>query len=211
MHRSIFLLLSLVIASCSTKKQAEEQSVEIAQEIEAVGIEKPIQESPKNTEPIPKEVMDMDSVWLNDQIPFTSTPDQVKEVLGKPDSVTTSNYECGAYIAGEEHWGDVVELMHFQGTRIVTFKDETKLMSIKVREWDCKLHHPKIILSGYTTLDELREVFPKSVGKSYHWENVRDGKTYRLVRIAPKPTWDDEWILKFLDNTLVEIEYWTPC
>jgi hypothetical protein len=211
MHRSIIVLIILGIASCNPNKQTQEQTAELTTKIQAVNEVRPTEEPSNNAEQTPEEVMNMDSVWLNDQIPYTSTPSQVKEVLGEPDSVTTPNYECGAYIAGEEPWGEIVELMHFQGTRIVTFKDKAELVVIKVREWDCTLHHPKIILSGYTSLEELAEVFPKSVQQSNDWKDVRNGNTYRLVLIAPKPNWDDKWVLKFLDNKLIEIEYWTPC
>lgn len=157
------------------------------------------------------EVLDMDRVWLNDVIQFSSTQNEVRTKLGEPDSISTPNFECGAYIAGEEPWGDLVNIWHYQGTKIVTFKDKTEIMTVKLRGLDCTLHHSRIIFSGHTSLSDLAKVFPISVENSYEWKDVRDGRTYQLVRIAPKPSWDDEWVLKFFNDELIEIEYWTPC
>ena len=158
-----------------------------------------------------QEVLDTDSIWLNDAIPFLTSQKEVLCKLGKPDFITTPNFECGAYIAGEEPWGDTVNVWHYKGTKLVAFKDKATIMVIKIRGWDCTLHHPRIIFSGYTTLEDVAEVFPLSVQKVYNWEDVSNGKVYQVVSISTIPNSDDKWHLKFFQNKLVEIEHWTPC
>lgn len=155
--------------------------------------------------------MDLDSVWLNDVIRFSTTQEEVRETLGTPDSITTPNFECGGYVAGKEPWGDAVNIWHYQGTQIVTFKDQANLMVIRLRGWDCTLHHPRIILSGFTSTSELAKVFPNSVEQAYEWKNPTDGRTYTMVRIDPKPISDDKWMFKFYNDELYEVEYWISC
>ncbi|MTI40547.1 hypothetical protein [Fulvivirga lutimaris] len=158
-----------------------------------------------------EEILYKDSVWLNDAVQFTSTQKEVLDKLGKPDSITTPMFECGAYIQGEEPWGDKVNIWHYQGTEIVTFKDRAEIMKIRLKGWECTLHDSQMIFSGETSIEDLREVFPKSVKNSYEWKDVTKGIRYTLVKIAPNPNYDDSWILKFYKNQLIEIEYYTPC
>ncbi len=163
------------------------------------------------TEISKEEVLDLDSIWLNDKIGFSTTQAEVRAKLGVPDSITTPNFECGGYVAGEQPWGDTVNIWHYQGTRIVAYKNRAEIMVVRLREWDCTLHHPRIIFSEYTTLSDLVKVFPNSAKRSYDWKNPTDNRTYKLVRIAPKPSYDDQWVLKFYKDKLFEIEYWIGC
>jgi hypothetical protein len=203
----VFLLLSIMIGCSNSDGQAiiKQQDQIISAERESAVI----QEKPTAT--IETEVLHTDSVWLNDIIPFSSSQSLVKETLGDPDSVVVPDYECGAYIAGEEPWGDTVSVWFYKGTKIVTFKEKTEIMSVRLRGWETTLHHPRIILSEFTTMEDLSKVLPNSVSKGYDWTDAKSGLTYRLVRIAPKYGWDDEWVLTFYDNRLTEIEYWVPC
>lgn len=157
------------------------------------------------------EVLDLDSVLLNNLLKFSSSQLEVKAKLGEPDSITTPDFECGGYVAGEEPWSDIVRIWHYQGTKIVAFKDRAELMMITLKESGFTLNHPRIVLSKNTLLSDLAKVFPNSVEEAYDSENSIDKKTYKLVRIAPKPSSDDQWVLTFYNDKLVEIEYWIGC
>lgn len=214
MKQNYLTFLLLIIFGCTSTPKQETGDTEISStstEIKPASKEKPLQTGPETEASQKLEVMDLDSVWLNDAIKFATTQNEVREKLGEPDSVTTPNFECGGYVAGEEPWGDIVNIWHYQGSQIVTFKDKANLMIVRLRDWDCTLHHPRIILSGFTSTAELAEVFPNSVEQAYEWKNPTDGRTYTIVQIEPKPISDDKWMFKFFNNKLYEIEYWIGC
>jgi len=152
-----------------------------------------------------------DSIWLNDDIPFTTTQSNVIAKLGQPDSISTPYFECGTYVSGEDPWGENIEIWHYQGSQIVTFKEKAELMAIKPAGKNWSLHHPNFIFSKNTTLDKLAAVFPLPVSKTEDWRDSKDGRIYQLVRISAGADLEDQWILKFYFNKLEEMEYWSPC
>jgi hypothetical protein len=89
-------------------------------------------------------------------------------------------------------------------------KDSVVLRQINFQAGKSTLKTPRLTLSKKTTLEELGQAYPVAFKSSYDWAD-ETGKKYRLVRIPPKPNYDDEWVLKFDGDHLVEIEYWIPC
>jgi hypothetical protein len=152
------------------------------------------------------EYIDRDSVFVNDRISFFTTAKDLRKYLGKPDSTAIITYDCGGFFS----WDGKVRGYYYKGTVFEENNDTVVLRKINFRDKTIKLKTPKLILSKNTTLEEFARVYPVAFKSSYDWSD-ETGKKYRLLRIQPKPNYDDEWVLTFDANQLVEIEYWVPC
>ncbi len=212
--KNILALIIITLVGCSSNQKelanSSEKDSTLKKEAQRIQKEVPVKVTAQSDKKL-VEVLDKDSIWLNDDIKFVTTQTELKNKLGSPDSVTYPNFECGAYISGVEPWGDSISVWYFKGAEFVAFKDVAELRSVEFSEWEWTLHNPSLVLSRQTTLNDLKAVFPYSVSKSYEWVDARDNRSFILVRIAPKSGWDDQWVLKFYDKYLVEIEYWSPC
>lgn len=151
------------------------------------------------------EVLDMDSVYVNGVIPFTTTVKQLIEKLGKPDSILSRNYDCGGYFEKP------VEVYCYGQTRFEAFENEVVIREISFKEGKFNLKTTKQVWTNKTSLKDIGRYYPQAVDESYDWENPSNKKIYRIVRIQPKTNYDDLWVLKFYNGKLVEMEYWIPC
>jgi hypothetical protein len=210
MNKLFALLIALTIISCSSPLNKEKVEEDEKKKVVTKQNKKKInKELPKKK--FVHQVLDQDSVWFRDLIPYSTLQDSLISILGNPDSITILKNDCGGYVAGQEPWGDSVNIWYYGETEFVTFKDKAEIMSIKLKGWDDTLHHPKIILSENTKIEDLAKVFPQAVERSYKSKNVEDGKTYTFVNLEPKPDWDNKWKLKFFEGKLIEIIYYIPC
>jgi len=89
-------------------------------------------------------------------------------------------------------------------------KVNLKLVRFHESPGNLRLIYPTITLCHSTKLEEVKKLFPVSVKISYDYFDPEQKETYRLVRINPRKAWTDEWILRFKEGQLYELEYWTP-
>ncbi|MEO8149310.1 MAG: hypothetical protein ABI723_16815 [Bacteroidia bacterium] len=152
------------------------------------------------------EIINVDSILINNKIPFQTTTKNLISNLGNADSIITKTFECGGYFDAEN-----VSIYYYGTSTFETYRDTAVLQKINFREGRYNLKTNKITLSNLITIQKLKQLFPMSTNKSYDWIDAVDKKTYTIIRIKPNQNYDDEWVLKFYNNKLVEIEYWIPC
>ena len=152
------------------------------------------------------EVLDFDSVLLNNKIPFQTTVQKLKYHFGKPDSIIVKNYDCGGYF--EE--GDV-SIYYYGLTSFETKGDTAAIQNIDLGTGRFRLKFKNIFLDRNTSLSDLKKIFPISISKSYMLREASKNKDYQFVRIYPRTNYDDEWVLTFYNGKLIEIDYWIDC
>ncbi|MFN3405956.1 MAG: hypothetical protein ACK40G_17810 [Cytophagaceae bacterium] len=152
------------------------------------------------------EILDSDKVKVNNIIPFKTTVKNIKNILGKADSVVKVTNDCPGYFNFEK-----VSLHYYGNSVFESLKDTIVIQKIVFKDKIFSLNSPYITFNSQTTLEELKNILPVSINESFLFNDPVTKLEYRLVRIAPKTNFDDRWILKFLEGYLVEIEYWVPC
>jgi|GEM_PF-1338323 len=210
-HRIIYIITVFFILSCSShesEKSISNSNIDTQAIAKKDSIKKDtnIHKSYNETTSILEEIIYSDSVFVNDIIPFETTTKNLIKKLGKPDSIVTTPYNCGGYF--EEFTADVYYYGH---TFFESYKDTVVIQIINFTDRRFKLKTTQLVLDNTTSIADIKHFFPHSVEKSNDWVNPIDNKTYRLVRINPKANYDDQWILRFHNDKLIEIEYWVPC
>lgn len=155
------------------------------------------------------DIMDKDSVWVNGKIPYTVSQKELIKQLGKPDSTTRPMYECGGYEEGMEEYGNLVEIYYYNNTQFVAYKDVADIKIIDFSSGKFYLKTPKLTLTSKTTLEEFTKAYPLAAKTARDFTD--NGITYKIIQIDPKPFWDDQWMLWFLNGKLVKIKYYISC
>ena len=153
-----------------------------------------------------EETINIDSMLINNNVPFLTTVKVLKDNLGKPDSIVSKPKNFGNYVEV------ATDPIYFYGQTSFEIHNETAvLQKIDFRNEQFKLNTTGLTLDSHTTLNDFRQFFPSSSDKSYDWTNPIDKKTYKLVRVQSKENHIDQWVLKFYNDKLIEIEYRTAC
>ena len=153
-----------------------------------------------------EETINIDSMLINNNVPFLTTVKVLKDNLGKPDSIVTKPKNSGNYVEV------ATDPIYFYGqTTFEIHKETAVLQKIDFRNGQFKLNTTGFTLDKHTTLNDFRQFFPVSTAKSYDWIDPIDKKTYRLVKVQSKENNIDQWVLKFYNDMLMEIEYSTSC
>jgi hypothetical protein len=147
----------------------------------------------------------MDSVLLNNAIPFRSSIERITAMLGKPDSIVSISNECGGYFDV-----DTVRNFYYGRTWFEVYGDTTVIRDIDVEDGRFDLSSDRVHLDGRTSMSDIARLFPRSASQAYP-PGYEDRKGIMLVRIKTEPECDDYWVLSFQNGKLVEIEYWIPC
>jgi hypothetical protein len=152
------------------------------------------------------EILNVDSVLINNKVPFQTTKANLIEKLGNPDSIATFRPECGDYFGA-----DTVTLYFYGQTVFESYEDLVVLRKINFRDSRFQLKANDLTLDNKTIFNDVRKLFPVSAEKSREVVNPIDKKTYQFITIQPKVESDDHWILKFYHGRIIKIEYWIPC
>ena len=208
----ISLLLQLILFTCShpnkeAKKAGAYQNNDSSQSL----LQNEDKTSPDTKNKKHIEVLDLDIVLYDGKVPYSSSPKELLAALGEPDSITDILNECGAYVPGEEPWGDKIDNWHYNGSEFAVFRDQAEIMVISFQDIKTTLEYPGIIFSQKTTIDELSDKFPGAVENSYEITTEPANKKYLIVRLFPTPDYDDLWVFWFYQGELEKIIYWVGC
>ncbi|MFN3405737.1 MAG: hypothetical protein ACK40G_16695 [Cytophagaceae bacterium] len=155
------------------------------------------------------EVLEIEKVSINEQIPFQVSTSDLTTKIGEP--VNTGICESkGLFNKSKSKLEDNVYSWRYPGLEFLVYRDIANIRIIQFKNSDLRLVHPEITLSADTTLEQLREVFPISCKNGYDMKDEETGKNFHIVRLNTKLDWVDEWVLKFDNERLSEIEFWTP-
>ena len=161
-----------------------------------------------DTKPLDKEFLDFDVMRLNGKLPlFTKTKSLIK-LLGKPDSLIIPNPDdfCSPYL------DKPVQLAFYKNSIFEVYGNKIVLSNIIFRDNpNIEVNTPLIILSQKTTLKDLEKLFPNSVKDKYPLVAYNLGKVTAVSLRTSKNYSDDSWLLFFIDDKLIGIQYLTPC
>ncbi len=196
MTKMTTLLLLLASIGCGNNHSKSTKTVDLV----------PTSSSIKESATDLLEVLDMDSIVINEKFRFQTSRSKLREHLGKSDSTIKANYDCGGYF----DVGDV-SVDYYGSSSFETSMEKTVVRNINFQDGRFTVKAGNIIFNKNTTLTAIKDAFPASAKKSYLWKDVSDNKEYTVVRLLPKLNYDDQWVLKFYNGKLIDMEYWIPC
>jgi len=152
------------------------------------------------------EYLDLKTISLNGSQPLITKTAALFSVLGKPDSLITTDDYCMPFYNGRFKVAyckeSIVEVYH--DTAIVSslnFRRNPKLV----------LQTPSIRLSHTTNLAELAKHFPEAVKNQHTINYHKKGKRIGIwLQEGPVPN-DYSWLLIFYDGKLESIDHHTTC
>ena len=153
-----------------------------------------------------EEVINIDSILINNKVAFRTTVSILKNNFGKPDSIVTKTRESGNFVLLS-----TVTIFYYGKATFEIHGETAVLQKLDFGNGQFNLKSTHLTLDNNTTLNDLIHFSPSSKEKSYESTNPIDKKTYRLVKVKPTSNNDDQWVLKFYNDRLIEIEYWDPC
>ncbi len=159
------------------------------------------------------EVLAMDSLWLNGKLPVEMYTSNLVSYFGQPDSITPYTGDCAHYFTMTDT-GEPVEWYYYpqgvflvQGGRAV-WKEIRFSMTLMA---PLLVKHPRLELSGMTTLTDLEKILPESARHpEYNNDPTGEGLT-QTVSVMPTPFSFDRWLLVFANNRLVRLVYISRC
>lgn len=151
-------------------------------------------------------ILEIDSIKINNKFKYRSDLELLLEEFGHPDSVRTMYTDCGSPVNE-----DTVAIYFFERTGFWVNNNNAYIQLIDFRDEKIKLSYQDLELSNKTLASEIK----KKVGNSpfdSEWpdESEIDTKSFQ-IRLLPKKNWDDNWILRFANGKLMQMEYWIPC
>lgn len=163
--------------------------------------------APIDTTKFNSEYISYSTVKINGKLPLESKYAEFLKVFGKPDSVVNFNPDTDCQFYMEPY-----QYIYLKGGMFYLVNDTAIFQQIDFRvRPDVELKTPAITLNGKTTLQEVKKLFPKAVGKI---RSIEDSNTrhLRLVDLGASSQIADEWwILSFDGNKLVMVELYSPC
>ena len=153
------------------------------------------------------EFLDFDAMRINGKLPFITKTKSLFKLLGNPDSlITPKEEECTPF------FDKPVQYAYFKNSVFEVFGDTIVLTTINFK------NNPKInvkttliTLNFKTTLKDLENIFPNAVKDKYPLDHYDLGKVTAVSLRTSKNYTDDSWLLFFIDDKLIDIQYWTPC
>ena len=161
-----------------------------------------------NAKPLDNEFLDLNVMRLNGKLPLITKTKSLFKLLGKPDSLIIPNSDdfCSPYL------DKPVQLAYYKNSVFEVFGDTIVLTTINFKNnRKINVNTPLITLNYKTTLKDLENIFPTAVKDKYPLDHYELGKVTAVSLRTSKNYSDDSWILLFIDNKLISIQYWTPC
>lgn len=106
-----------------------------------------------------KEVLEIDSMTINGNLPLISTIEAYNRELGKAHARYSVTAEDISLYGENPNWKD---RYIFEKVIVDTWSDEAIVNTIDFRESDIKVMHPKIVLKEGTPVHEVCTLFPRS-------------------------------------------------
>jgi hypothetical protein len=166
---------------------------------------------PQDEKPIKvnTEYLSWDSVKINGKLPLLCKKESLYQLLGKPDSVVTPDYEniCVSFFARSKfkytYWGN--SLFEEYGSQIV-------ISSIDVEKTNkIRLSAGNIFFDNTMTLERLARLYPRSVKEAQELIIDKKGKVLSVKLATAKEEGENAWIFHFRSGKLVQVDYWIPC
>lgn len=147
------------------------------------------------------EILELDSMTINGNIPLRGTKSNLLELLGKPDTIIPiyPNFSnVGKY-------NFEYKMLYFKNLRYTLINQRVLINSINFEGNNIKLAHPKITLDGNTTIMQLQDIFPES---GYLIRGGRSTFT-GYMQLRPTKDWTSPtfWLLVFKDTKLIRIDF----
>ena len=161
-----------------------------------------------DTKPLDNEFLDFDVMRLNGKLPLFTKTKSLLKLLGKPDSLIIPNPDdfCSPYL------NKPVQLAYYKNSVFEVFGDTMVLTTINFKNNPkINVNTPLITLNYKTTLKDLEKLFPNSVKDKYPLDTYNLGKVTAVSLRTSKNYIDYSWLLFFIDDKLIGIQYWTPC
>ena len=158
---------------------------------------------------IPKyDTLRWDYVKINSVIPLFTGFAEVKDKLGKPDSILSSDEdECAMFFQNRKYRHFYVKGIEFEAT-----SDTFVFRSIDFRNSSAFLSTPKFRLDKNTTTADLQKYFPNSFNKKFEREIYGVGFVKILhLNLNNDYLGEANWTLFFNDKQLIRVEYWISC
>ena len=160
-----------------------------------------------NAKPLDNEFLDFDAMRLNGKLPFIARTKSLFKLLGNPDSlITPKEEECTPF------FDKPVRFAYFKNSVFEVFGDTIVLTTINFKNNPkINVNTPLITLNYQTTLNDLKNIFPTAIKDKYPLDHYELGKVTTVNLRTSKNYSDDSWLLFFIDDKLISIQYWTPC
>ena len=161
-----------------------------------------------NAKPLDNEFLDLNVMRLNGKLPLITKTKSLFKLLGKPDSLIIPSLDdfCSSYL------DKPVQLAYYKSSVFEVFGDTIVLTTINFKNNPkINVKTPLITLNFKTTLKDLENIFPNAVKDKYPLDHYELGKVTTVNLRTSKNYSDDSWLLFFIDNKLISIQYWTPC
>ncbi|HLP57141.1 MAG TPA: hypothetical protein VK151_19025 [Fluviicola sp.] len=132
---------------------------------------------------------------------FYNKKSAILHKLGKPDSITQPDYQCGFLSEAEQ--GKKYYSLHYGKVVFTGNKKEGYLLESIVFDRDVEVQYAASVLTGQTTIDHLKVLF----GREWTAEELLNGS----MVISFGETSDDGLRIFTENGLLVKIQYWSPC
>ena len=154
------------------------------------------------------EILNADSIFINNKVPYLTKVSKLRKVFGLPDSIIPNRADCCTY------WEDEREKdIHYGKTTFLSFKDSAIIDEIFFDDGRFYIKTPKLILSKATTYKDACKVFPKACKFTEAYNDSRylpskiENREIKCFSLRMCKGCDDVWILYFHNNKLIRFEY----
>ncbi|WP_114783205.1 hypothetical protein [Botryobacter ruber] len=202
-NKLLLIILQASVIGCQT------QGAEAEQQAYSLPIEpaKPVVQADAARENT--EFLDWQSIRINGKFPLATTIDNINSLLGKPDSVTTIDWDdtCPSDFKSQDS-----KLAYYGGYHFEQFGDSLDFQSIDFRKnKSVFLQSKSLKLNATTTLEEIKKSFPNAAKNIYKMNVYEIGEVEAITLPPSKALSDGHWLLMFQDGKLIRIDDWFPC
>ncbi|MCA2608775.1 MAG: hypothetical protein IM598_04370 [Chitinophagaceae bacterium] len=154
-----------------------------------------------------KEVLEWNSIKINNKLPLICKRSNLLDLLGKPDKILDpqSLDICTSYFEKD------FDYLVWGRSRFESTNSQAVISSIDIESGKIKLVSPKITLDNFITLDKIKQIFPKATKDAEELIIDDKGKVVSIKLATSHKNSDDGWLLFFKAGKLVRVDYWIAC
>lgn len=199
MNINFFLPFLLLIVGCNNYQSKTKTFDEPIKQSERI-------KSKENQE---VEYLDWHKTRINNLLPLETEEKKIQSLLSQPDSIVDPNIQgvCVSFHDREFYYA------YYQNIEFEKYNDILVFRNIDFRKNKNNfLQVNSLVLNATTTLEQLKNYFPKAVKAAYPIENSKKDEQLEAIQLEVVDSFSDEkWILLFRKKKLIRIEFFLPC
>ncbi|WP_046245761.1 hypothetical protein [Hymenobacter terrenus] len=175
----------------------------------------PARQEPAKVQPVKPELdtsehIELSMVTINGQPWVQQTTKQLKNQLGRPDSIAKGAVECGSQLDIPMNSPDG-DFWYYGKTMYEVNGSQAMLYKFNVTSGKFQGKIGKLVLDKNTTLEDVRRFFPESAKQAETPAIGRPGEVMNLPFYYKGEQVDTYLNLIFQKGRLQEVEFWSPC